>query len=140
MKPAALVLLVLFLAAPAFADHWHDNGRHWKKHAKHHDDDDDRNFDHHHDGCGLGPHDVRVISEYYSPRYHRLPPGLQKKLRRTGHLPPEWERRFEPLPVVVERQLVPVPVGYRRGILDGNIVVYDTHTQVMVDVAVLFGR
>jgi hypothetical protein len=138
MKAAAFALLAVFLAAPASAKHWHDDGRHWKKHAKHHGDDDER-FDHHRDGCGLEPHDVRIISEYYAPRDHRLPPGLQKKLRRTGHLPPGWERRFEPLPVVVERQLVPVPVGYRRGILDGSVVVYDTRTNVMIDVAVLFG-
>src|SRR5262245_50359173 len=129
MKTAVFALLAVFLAAPVSAKHWHDDDRHWKKHMKHADDDE--RFDHHRDGCGLGPHDVRIISEYYAPREHRLPPGLQKKLRRTGHLPPGWEKRFEPLPVVVERQLVPVPVGYRRGILDGYVVVYDTRTSVM---------
>jgi hypothetical protein len=138
MKAAAFALFALFVAAPVSAKHWHDDGRHWKKHEKHVDDDE--RFDHHREGCGLEPHDVRIISEYYAPHDRRLPPGLQKKLRRTGHLPPGWEKRFEPLPVVVERQLVPVPVGYRRGILDGYVVVYDARTNVMVDVAVLFGR
>jgi hypothetical protein len=56
-----------------------------------------------------------VITEYYAPRYRSLAPGLQKKLYRTGHLPPGWERRMQPMPVVVEQQLVPVPQGYRRG-------------------------
>lgn len=82
--------------------------------------------------------DVRVIQEYYAPRYRTLPPGLQKKLVRTGHLPPGWERKLEPFPVVVERQLIPLPSPYRRGVLDGYAVVYDPRTQVIVDVTAIF--
>src|SRR5688500_15609930 len=55
------------------------------------------------------PGDVRLITGYYKPR--QLPPGLQKKLYRTGHLPPGWEKRYEPLPVVLERQLPVICVG-----------------------------
>ena len=79
-----------------------------------------------------------VIREYYAPRYRTLPPGLQKKLYRTGHLPPGWERKLQPLPVVVERQLIVLPGGYRRGIIGGSAVVYDPGTHVIVDVAPLF--
>ena len=33
-------LATLLCAGPAWADHWHDDHKHWKKHAKHHGDDD----------------------------------------------------------------------------------------------------
>ena len=69
-----------------------------------------------------------------------LPPGLAKKFARTGHLPPGWERKMEPLPVAVERDLVVLPPGYRRGYIDGSIVVYVPRTQVVIDVVPLFRR
>lgn len=81
---------------------------------------------------------TRVIREYYAPRYHRLPPGLQKKYARSGHLPPGWERRIEPLPVVVERDMPRLPVGYRRGVIDGQAVVYQPSSGLIIDVTVLF--
>lgn len=140
MKPILPFLLLgsLLLSSPAFAKHWHEDDGHWNKHSHH--DDDDRDFDHRSEGCYFEPRDVRVISEYYGPRYHNLPPGLQKKLYRTGRLPPGWEKRMEPLPVVVERQLVPVPSGYRRGFIDGYAVVYNQRTQVIFDVTAVFGH
>jgi hypothetical protein len=82
--------------------------------------------------------DVRVIREYYAPRYRNLPPGLQKKLARTGKLPPGWQKKFEPFPATLERQLVVMPRGYRRGIVDGHAVIFDDKTHVLLDVAVLF--
>lgn len=82
--------------------------------------------------------DVRVIREYYEPRYRSLPPGLQKKLSRGGSLPPGWRKKIEPMPVVVERELVALPTGYRRGVIDGHAVIYNPRTQVIIDVAVLF--
>ena len=82
--------------------------------------------------------DLRVIREYYEPRYRNLPPGLQKKLARTGQLPPGWQKKLQPFPVIVERELVVLPAGYRRGLIDGQAVIYDSHTHVIVDVAVLF--
>ena len=82
--------------------------------------------------------EVRVIREYYTPRYRNLPPGLQKKLRRTGQLPPGWRKKMEPFPLVVERELVVLPAGYQRGVIDGHAVIYNPRTQVILDVAVLF--
>ena len=82
--------------------------------------------------------DVRVIREYYQPRYRNLPPGLRKKYARTGQLPPGWQKKMEPFPVAVERELVVLPSGYRRGVIDGNAVIYNPRTHVIVDVAVLF--
>ena len=82
--------------------------------------------------------DVRIIREYYGPRYRKLPKGLQKKLARTGTLPPGWQKKMEPFPVALERDLVVLPRGYRRGVLDGNAVIYQPRSQVIIDVAVLF--
>ena len=139
MKPIIPILVTAVLSiSPAFAKHWHEDQDHWNKHGHHHDED--RDFDHHAEGCYFEPHDVRVISEYYGPRYHNLPPGLQKKLARTGRLPPGWEKRMEPIPVIVERQLVPVPADYRRGFIDGYAVIYNPRTQVIVDITAVFGH
>ena len=82
--------------------------------------------------------DVRVIREYYAPRYRALPPGLQKKYARTGQLPPGWQKKLQPLDPVVERQLVALPAGYSRGIVEGRAVIFDDRTHVMVDMAVVF--
>jgi hypothetical protein len=78
------------------------------------------------------------MREYYAPRYRALPPGLQKKLRRTGQLPPGWQKKLAPFPVAVERRLAVPARGYRRGIIDGHAVIINPHTQVIVDLAVLF--
>ena len=83
-------------------------------------------------------HEVGVIRDYYAPRYRPLPPGLQKKLARTGQLPPGWQKKFEPFPADIERRLVVLPAGYRRGVVDGHAVIFDDRTHVLVDVAVLF--
>ncbi len=123
-KTLGVLILSLLTAAPATAKHWHDEGKHWNKHWKGHDD----------------AHDVGIIREYYEPRYRTVPPGLAKKFARTGHLPPGWQKKMEPLPVAVERELVVLPSGYRRGYIDGSIVVYSPHTQVMIDVVPLFPR
>jgi hypothetical protein len=82
--------------------------------------------------------DVRVIREYYAPRYQALPPGLQKKYARTGQLPPGWQKKLQPFDPVVERRLVALPAGYRRGIVDGRAVIMDDRTHVMIDMAVVF--
>jgi len=132
-----VLLLSLLPAAPAAANHWHENEKHWKKHRNAHDDDE-RDVDHDAANCYFQPRDVRLIREYYEPRYRRLPPGLAKKFYRTGRLPPGWEKKMEPLPVAVERQLVVIPSGYRRGYIDGSIVVYSPRRQVMIDIVTLF--
>jgi len=90
--------------------------------------------------------DTQVIREYYRPvyreryrpQYQRLPPGLQKKYYRTGSLPPGWQRRMQPFPIVVERQLIVLPQGYRRGVIDGNAVIYEPRRGVVIDATVVF--
>jgi hypothetical protein len=83
-------------------------------------------------------HEAQLIREHYAPRYRSLPPGLQKKVLRTGRLPRGWEKRLEPFPPVVERQLVVLPPGYGRGVMDGHAVIFNPKTQTIVDVTVLF--
>ncbi len=121
-----LVLVSVIPVATATADpkHWHDDEKHGKKHDE--------------GSCYFRHEDVRMVREYYEPRYRSLPPGLAKKYYRTGHLPPGWEKKIEPLPVAVERQLVVLPPGYRRGYIDGAVVVYSPQTRVMIDVVALF--
>jgi hypothetical protein len=82
--------------------------------------------------------DLTVIREHYGPRYRNLPPGLQKKLARTGQLPPGWQKKMEPFPVNLERRLRRLPAGHQRGVIDGHAVIYLPGTGVMVDAAVLF--
>jgi hypothetical protein len=127
-----VLLLTVVVAAPAAAKpkHWHDDDeKHWKKHQ--HD---------HYDECYFHAADVQSIREYYEPRYRSLPPGIAKKLYRTGHLPPGWEKKMEPLPVAVERRLVVLPADYRRGYIDGSVVLYSPGTRVVIDVVNVFGR
>jgi len=84
------------------------------------------------------PDDVRVIRGYYGTRFQGLPPGLQKKYRRTGQLPPGWAKKMEPFPVALEHRIAVLPPGYSRGVIDGHAVIYNPRTQVIFDVAVLF--
>lgn len=137
-----LITFGILMNGSASAKHWHEDEKHWKEHGKH-EDQDDRGFDHRNHAarqCYFQPRDSGIITRYYAPQYRQLPPGLQKKLYRTGHLPPGWERKIQPLPVVVERQLAPLPSGYSRGFIDGYAVVYSPRTQVVIDVVAVFGR
>jgi len=136
MKRTICVLLVsLLAAAPAAAKH--ENRKHSKKHSQAHDRDRDDLDVAHRVNRYFGPRDVQIVREYYVPRQRSLPPGLVKKFYRSGRLPPGWAKKMEPLPVSVERQLVPLPPTYRRGYIDGAIVVYSPRTQVMIDVVIL---
>src|SRR5262249_29100449 len=100
---ALLLSMLPATNAVAKPKHWHEDERHSQ------DRDDDRG-----PNCYFRHDDVRIIREYYEPRYQPLPPGIAKKYYRTGHLPPGWEKKMQPLPVVVERQLVALPPDYRR--------------------------
>ena len=135
----SLIISGIILAGPVAAKHWHDDEKHWKRHADR-DDEGDHKASHDSRGCYFRPGDTRVITEYYAPHYRPLPPGLQKKLRRTGHLPPGWEKRMEPMPAAVERRLTPVPAWYSRGFIDGYAVVYSPRTQIVVDIVAVFGK
>jgi hypothetical protein len=82
--------------------------------------------------------DAGVLHTYYGPRYKSLPPGLQKKLARGGQLPPGWQKKMQPFPIDLERRLAPLPTNYGRGVIDGNAVIYDQRSHVVIDVTILF--
>lgn len=82
--------------------------------------------------------DLRQIREYYAPRRRSLPPGLRKKVERGGQLPPGWQKKMESLPVVLETRLEPLPREYRRGLIDGHVVIYGARSHAIIDVAVVF--
>jgi len=104
-------------------DDTYDRGDRYDRHGRH-----DRYF---------YDRDVVIIREYYRPHYRPLPPGLAKKYYRSGWLPPGWARRVRLIPRYIERDLVVLPRGYRRGIIDGHAVVFDSRGFI-IDVAVLF--
>lgn len=81
--------------------------------------------------------DIVIVRDYYRPHYRPLPRGVRQVYARRGHLPPGWARRIHPVPVYVERRLPPIPYGYRRGIIDGHVVVHDS-SGFILDVALLF--
>jgi hypothetical protein len=125
---AAVAAQLLFGTAVYAKDHG--------KHSKHHEDQDDRTAVDVH--LVFSPDDTRVIREYYEPRRPRsLPPGLQKKYDRTGRLPPGWEKKMEPMPVVLERRLPPLPSGYHRGVFEGHAVIYRPGGRI-IDATVIF--
>lgn len=90
--------------------------------------------------------DRRLVHDYYmsssvSPVYFRnpepLPPGLQKKLYRTGTLPKGWRKQFVVLDPVLVRQLPPVPAYCDRGFIGGNLVLVNRNTSLVIDVVSL---
>ena len=85
----------------------------------------------------LDSRDVVVIRDYYRPYYRPLPRGVRYVYYRDGYLPYGWAKRIRPVPVHGVRNLHPLPYGYSRGIIDGHLVVHNTHG-LIVDVAVLF--
>jgi len=133
---SAAMVAFLFVGAASAAIASQGKG---KKHGKH------ERASHVHDGdtrvavsITFGSADVRLIRRHYEPRYRNLPPGLQKKVARGGELPPGWKKKLEPFPAALERQLPALPHGYRRGVIDGHAVIYNSRTNVVVDLAVLF--
>jgi hypothetical protein len=134
MKPLFYVMLasVLLGSVTVGAGVAEANGRrHWKQ--RHHDRVDYRRY---------GPRDryfshreVYVVREYYRPYYRYERP--HHAYYRSGYLPRGWHRRIRPYPVYVERDLVVLPHGYRRGIIDGHAVIYNSRGFIL-DVAMLF--
>ena len=135
---AGVTLAVWVLCGPVYAQHWHDERERWQKYDRHLDDEQDREFDRHLQGCFLQPADIHIISAYYATRYRELPVGQRKKFYRSGHLPSGWEKKIEPLPAAVEGQLIQIPREYRRGVIDGSIVLYVPRTGAILDSVVLF--
>jgi len=129
MKPLICVMLagVLLGGATIGAGAAEAKGRkHWKH--RHHDDCDHARY--------VSDREVYLVREYYRP-HHRYEPRRVYEYYPSGYLPRGWHRRMRPYPVYIERDLVVLPRGYRRGLIDGHAVVYNSRGMV-IDVAVLF--
>jgi len=61
-----------------------------------------------------------------------LPPGLQKQIRKHGKLPPGLSGRL--LPRELERTLHPLPGRYVRVQVEGDVIILDRETSIVVDV------
>ena len=81
--------------------------------------------------------DVVVVREYYRPYYRPVAHDVRYVYVRHKTLPPGWQKKVRPVPVYIERDLEPIPYGYRRGIIDGHLVVHNDRGFIF-DVAVLF--
>jgi hypothetical protein len=96
----------------------------------------------------FGDKDRRIIHDYYSKKNKKkikgkamppglakkgkLPPGLQKQLKRKGKLPPGLAKRH--LPYELEGRLSQLPRGYVRLKVGGDIVLMNEETEVIVDI------
>ena len=89
--------------------------------------------------------DRRTINNYLSAnranlppglaKRGRLPPGLERQLRRNGRLPRGLQKRLQPFPTRLEAQLPPLPTGYSRVFL-GNRALLLNAAKVIVDLFV----
>ncbi len=99
----------------------HSPKKHWKE-DRHEADRGRSNHPYFRDG------DADLIRRHRGVRH--LPPGLQAKLYRTGYLPPGWEKKVRPLPILVEHQLPPVCYGCRRGIIGNCAIVFNPQDEI----------
>ena len=137
MRPLICVMLagVLVGSVTVGAGVAEANGRNHRKHRHH--EDRDRHAYRGSDGRYFSEREVYLVREYYRPHYRYEPRGPRYGYYRSGYLPAGWHRRMRPYPVYVEREVVVIPHGYRRGIIDGHAVIYNSRGMIL-DVAVLF--
>ena len=89
--------------------------------------------------------DRQVVRTYYTERYHDgCPPGLirsgdmcltQGQVRRQYIVGRRLARNvtIAPVPDDLLTRLSPAPYGYNYGVIDGDVVRYDTTTRLIVD-------
>ena len=63
----------------------------------------------------------------------RLPPGLERQLRRNGRLPPGLQRKLRPFPGALEARLPGLPRGHRRVFLGKRALIL-TAANVILDI------
>ncbi|HCS23568.1 MAG TPA: hypothetical protein PLW48_08085 [Alphaproteobacteria bacterium] len=62
----------------------------------------------------------------------RLPPGLEKQLKKNGTLPPGLARND--LPLALQNKLYPPKAGTKRILVGRDIVLIDTKTDLILDI------
>jgi Ni/Co efflux regulator RcnB len=140
MRPLICVMLagVILGGATFAAPSAEADDRRRSKRERRYDDDRHDRYDRHDRGRGrdryFSDREIVLVREYHRPHYRGRG---HYKYHRSGYLPRGWHKRIRPYPVYVEREVVVLPRGYRRGIIDGHAVVYNTRG-LIIDVAVLF--
>ncbi len=61
----------------------------------------------------------------------RLPPGLERQVRRNGTLPPGLQKRVQPLPGACDARLPQLPVDWRRVILGRRVLLLDPAQRIV---------
>jgi hypothetical protein len=90
--------------------------------------------------------DRDVVRTYYVDTYGRAgcPPGLAKK--NNGCLPPGQAKKryvvgqrltqrivYQPAPTILVQRLTPVPVGYQYVVVDGDVLLLNSTSRLVVD-------
>ncbi len=61
----------------------------------------------------------------------KLPPGLERQLRRNGTLPPGLQKKVQPLPGVCNQQLPKLPAGIERVIYGGRVILVNQSKKIL---------
>ena len=127
-----------------------------RRHASRYDEDDDdrpsrsgnraRSNNQDEDNDDQGPREFssrerQIISDCYVAdrsnlppglaKKDRLPPGLERQLRRNGPLPPGLQKRVQPLPGVCTARLPRLPRDWARVVLSGRIILLDPSNRIV---------
>ncbi len=71
-------------------------------------------------------------------RRDRLPPGLEKQLRRRGTLPPGLRGYIQPCPLELARRLPPPPPDCENVVIGGHIVLLNRRSFMVLDIFKVF--
>jgi len=127
---AALAFALLALSSgTAIAQ---ERGRDWNDEHRGSQHDDDRNRSH---NPTFNDHDRQVTHDWYFRNRgragrgwtdrDRLPPDMERRLRRGARLDRDLRARIYWLPGDLTRYYGPAPRGYRYAIIGGNVVLLD---------------
>jgi hypothetical protein len=61
----------------------------------------------------------------------RLPPGLEKQLRRNGKLPPGLQKKIQPLSASCQVNLPRLPAGWERVIYQDRVILLDPARRII---------
>jgi Ni/Co efflux regulator RcnB len=112
-------------------------GKHRRVDARHYRDYDNDDYRRYRGNRYVRQRDIVVVRDYYRPYYRPVPRGVRARYYRGGYLPVGWRTRVVPVPVYYEPHFVAVPHGYRRGLIDGHVVVHNSNGFIL-DIAAVF--
>jgi hypothetical protein len=142
LTTVGVMVLALATVQPGFAAQGRGRGK--KTQAE------EQNEQSSHAAVVIGQTDQRIIREWFAQpsnlkglppglaKKESLPPGLQKQLVRNGQLPPGLQKKIQPMPAALEEKLSPVPEGTKRVVINGSIVLFNAHTNLVLDIMAAF--